>query len=226
MIKLAKLIGTNFGSIYLTIMSLLQGIVISLLVPSMIRYFDISPTPFTDIHLVPYIIMLQIIFTVWHHYVMGVFYLRWFPNLIDTFIPFMISIIQFAMISFLEVDSAVSDIEMDHWILSFGIFMMLGCFAYFAAALRMSAEYYVNMLDMESAREHVKRHSRFHCWAGVSILLQGLFALLIYYLRQPSLLYVSTVLFLIHILVSEYVFVYIIRPPFAKAMGLYDKADI
>lgn len=226
MIKLAKLIGTNFGSIYLTIMSLLQGIVISLLVPSMILYFKTSLHPFSDIHLVPYLIMFQIIFTVWHHYVMGVFYLRWFPNLIDTFIPFMISIIQFAMISFLEIEDSVTDIQLHNWILSFGIFMLLGSFAYFAASFRLRPEYFANMLDMESAKAHVRRNGRFHFWAGVSILGQGLFALLLLMLETPGLLYISPVFFMLHILVSEYVLIYIIRPPFAKALIANDKADI
>lgn len=226
MIKLAKLIGTQFGSIYLTIMSLLQGIVISLLVPSMILYFETSPQPFSDIRLIPFLIMLQIIFTVWHHYVMGVFYLRWFPNLIDTFIPFMMSILQFAMISFLEIDTAVSDIQLQNWILSFGIFMSLGCFAYFAAAVRLKPQYFSNMLDEESAKAHVRRNGRFHFWAGVSILCQGLFAVVILWLDAPGLLYISTSFFLLHILLSEYVFIYIIRPPFAEAMGKYEHADI
>ena len=226
MIKLAKLIGVNFGAIYLTIMSLLQGIVISLLVPSFLQYFDMAPHPFTDIHIVPYLIMLQIIFTVWHHYAMGVFYLRWFPNLIDTFIPFMISILQFTMVSFLEIEDSVSGIALDKWIISFGVFMLLGCFAYFAAYVRLNPEYFTNMMALENAKAHVRRNGRFHFWAGVSILIQGLFALLIALADQPNLLYISLVLFMLHILVSEYVFIYVIRPPFAKAMGEYDQVDI
>ncbi len=226
MIKLAKLIGINFGSIYLTIMSLLQGIVISLLVPSFIRYFEISAQPFSDIRLVPYLIMLQIIFTVWHHYAMGVFYLRWFPNLIDTFIPFMISILQFTMVSFLQTEDSVNDIQLSEWIISYGIFMLLGCFAYFAASVRLHPKYFINMMSLDHAKEHVRRNGRFHFWAGVSILAQGLFALVIAWLDQPDLLYISVVFFMLHILVSEYVFIYIIRPPFAQAMGEYDKTDI
>lgn len=226
MIKLAKLIGTNFGSIYLTIMSLLQGIVISLLMPAMLHYFHSSPNPFTDIHLIPYLIMLQITFTVWHHYVMGVFYLRWFPNIIDTFIPFMISIIQFSMISFLEIDESISDIDLHRWILGFCIFMILGSFAYFAASIRMNPKYYLNMMQLEDAEAHVRRNVRFHFWAGVSILLQGLFAVLIVVLQDPGLLYFSAFFFLLHILVSEYVYIYIIRPPFTQALVSYENADI
>src|SRR5688500_10214080 len=106
MSKKAELAGNYFGAIYLTVISLLQGIALSQLVPEIITYFEIAESPWRNIHLIPFLMMLMIIFVVWHHYAIGIFFLRWFPNIIDTFIPFIISIGQFFLISFLNIEHA------------------------------------------------------------------------------------------------------------------------
>ena len=102
MSKKAEFVNTYFGSIYLTIISLLQGVAIYNLSPYLINYFTSDNIRFTNIYTVPLFLTLFIIFIVWHHYVNGILFLRWFPNIIDALIPFAVSITEFFLISFLE----------------------------------------------------------------------------------------------------------------------------
>jgi hypothetical protein len=95
MSKKAELVGSHFPTIYLTVISLLQGIALSIIVPNFITYLDIVENPWSHVEVIPMVLMLLIIFIVWHHYAIGIFFLRWFPNIIDTIIPFVVSIGQF-----------------------------------------------------------------------------------------------------------------------------------
>ena len=77
MAKKSELVGNYFGTIYLTVISLLQGIVLSQWVPNFITYTKIAENPWTDVHLLPLVLMLLIIFTVWHHYAIGIYLKDW-----------------------------------------------------------------------------------------------------------------------------------------------------
>src|SRR5687767_9997825 len=143
----SELVGNYFGTIYLTVMSLLQGIVLAQLVPSIIRYTELATDPWRDIHLLPLVLMLLIIFTVWHHYAIGIFFLRWFPNIIDTIIPFVISIAQFFLLSFLTISTAVTDIDVHSWMKGYAIIILMGSFAYFGAAWRLDPDLFTNIMS-------------------------------------------------------------------------------
>src|SRR4029453_15656752 len=104
MSKKAELIGSHYPTIYLTVISLLQGIALSQLVPYIIRYLETVENPWTDIH-----VLLFLFIFLWDHYSIGIFFLRLFPNIIDTIIPFIVSIGQFILISFLDFQTSVSD---------------------------------------------------------------------------------------------------------------------
>ena len=62
MSKKAALIGSHFPTIYLTVISLLQGIALSQLVPNIITYVEIVDKPLSNIYILPLALMLLIIF--------------------------------------------------------------------------------------------------------------------------------------------------------------------
>ena len=218
----AELVGSHFPTIYLTVISLLQGIALSQLVPILITYFNIAEHPWTDMHLPPLLLMLMIIFIVWHHYAIGIFFLRWFPNIIDTIIPFFISIGQFFLISFLTIRTSLSDINVDLWTIGYAIFFVLGSSTYFAAAWRIDADLFTNIMSEQNAIIHSNHIRKYFKLAGVLVLFQGLFAFLIIGLGNHQLLWISLLFFIIHLVLTEYLLLSRIKPHFITALDEFD----
>ncbi|MEP6793253.1 MAG: hypothetical protein ABJB16_02925 [Saprospiraceae bacterium] len=222
MYKKAELVSNYFATIYLTFISLLQSVALSQLVPIIITYFEKSEHPMMDIQILPLALMLFIIFIVWHHYAIGIFYLRWFPNIIDTIIPFVVSIGQFFLVSYLTINTSVSDINMDRWTLGFAIFLIVGSFAYFAAAWRIEADLFLNIMSKSNADTHCQYIRKYYNLAGFSILGQGLFAFIIVYAHNNEWLLVSLILFLSHLILSEYFLMRTFKPHFVLAIDEFD----
>lgn len=223
MSKKAELIGSHFPTIYLTIISLLQGIALSQLVPIIITYFEMAEQPWTSIHGLPLLLMLLVIFIVWHHYAIGIFFLRWFPNIIDTIIPFFISIGQFFLVSFLTIKTSVSDMDVETWTKGFSLFIMMGSIAYFSAAWRLDPDSFTNIMSRQNAIEHCRRGKKFYTWSACSVLLQGMFGLLIIWLQREQLLMISFMFLLIHLILSEYLLLKMIKPHFVRALNEFDE---
>lgn len=222
MSRKAELIGSHFPTIYLTVISLLQGIALSQLVPILIVYLEIADQPFLDIHILPLALMLLIIFIVWHHYAIGIFFLRWFPNIMDTIIPFFVSIGQFVLISYLTIGSAVTDIKLDEWSVGFAIFLFMGSGAYLSAALRMESDLFHNLMNAQAAIEHCKKTKKYFLLAAFSIMAQGLFGFLIVFLGNDRLLILSLVFLLAHLILFEYFLLRFIKPNFIHAMDEFE----
>jgi hypothetical protein len=218
MSKKAELIQSHFPTIYLTVISLLQGIALSQLIPILIAFFGMAEHPWMDIHMLPLMLMLLIIFIVWHHYAVGIFFLRWFPNIIDTIIPFMISIGQFFLISFVTIKTSVSDIDVDSFTKGFALFFVLGSFTYFAAAWRTDPDLFTNLMSKPNAVIHCQLVRKYFNIAGWSVLFQGLFALLIFVLGNQQLLWITLIFFIAHISLTEYFLLRKIRPHFDRAV--------
>lgn len=223
MSKKAELVGNYFGTIYLTVISLLQGIALSQLAPNIIKYSELAEQPWSDIRLLPLILMLLIIFNVWHHYAIGIFFLRWFPNIIDTLIPFVISMAQFFLIAHLEITDSLDDIDVHKWMIGFAGIMMLGCFAYFGAVWRLEAVLFTNIMSHEGALKHTALGKKYYMIAGISVLIQGLFATLIVSMRREDLLIISFILFIAHLVLFEYFVLRYIKPHFVRAMDDFDE---
>ncbi|MBK9985177.1 MAG: hypothetical protein IPP15_22940 [Saprospiraceae bacterium] len=136
----------------------MQSVALSQLVPIIITYFAISEHPWTDIQVLPLALMMLIIFIVWHHYAIGIFYLRWFPNIIDTIIPFVVSIGQFFLVSYLTIRTSLLDIDMGRWTVGFAIFLVVGSFAYFAAAWRIEADLFFWLSHCIHAQQRIAPH--------------------------------------------------------------------
>lgn len=222
MSKKSELVGNYFGTIYLTVISLLQGIVLSQLVPNIIAYTKLAVDPWSDIRLIPLVMMLLIIFIVWHHYAIGIFFLRWFPNIIDTTIPFTVSIGQFFLLSYLTIETSVADIQVTSWATGFAVILILGSFAYFGASLRLDAGLFTNIMSLENAVIHRRVSVRYYGWAGVAVLLQGIFALLSVLLGKENWLYISLLFLTAHLVISEYFLLRYVKVHFVNAVDEYD----
>jgi len=225
MSKKAELVGSHFPTIYLTVISLLQGIALSQLVPYIITYFQLTNTPFAHIEILPLILMLLVIFIVWHHYAIGIFYLRWFPNIIDTIIPFVVSVGQFFLMSFLTIEVCISEIDIPSWTKGYSIFLMIGSFAYFAASFRIDADLFTNLMSKANAVIHRDVTKKYFFFAGFSILFQGLFALLIFLMHKESWLVVSLAFFLAHLIIFEYILLHSIKPHFIKSLDEMEEEE-
>lgn len=222
MSKKSELIADYFPNIYLAVISLLQGIALSQLVPIFLTYVEIVKQPWLDIHLVPILLMLLIIFTIWHHYAISIFFLRWFPNYIDTLVPFLIGVAQFILISFLNIKTTLSDMKMDNWILGFAIFLMSGSFPYLAAAWRLEVDLFANIMSKQHAIQHGILTRKYYKWAGYSIFLQGAFVLLIIFFDQEKWLLFSLLLLLAHLVLFEYWLLYRIKPHYLQSMDAFE----
>lgn len=222
MSRKAELIGSHFPTIYLTVISLLQGIALSQLVPIIITYLEITDQPFLDIHILPLALMLLIIFIVWHHYAIGIFFLRWFLNILDTIIPFVVSIGQFVLISYLTIENSIADINLEAWSIGFAIFLMLGSGGYFSAAFRIDPELFHNLMSPQSAIDHCVRTKKYFLFAAFSILAQGLFAYLIVLLGNDRFLLLSLIFLLTHLILFEFFLLHFIKPGFVKAMDDFE----
>ncbi|HOY16646.1 MAG TPA: hypothetical protein PLC89_05120 [Haliscomenobacter sp.] len=222
MTKKSELIADYFPNIYLAVISLLQGIALSQLVPIFLTYVEIAEHPWLDIHLLPILLMLLIIFTIWHHYAISIFFLRWFPNIIDTLVPFLVGVSQFVLISYLNIETSLSDMKMDDWTLGFAIFLMSGSFPYLAAAWRLEVDLFANMMSKKNALRHGELTKKYYKWAGYSIFVQGLFVMLIVLLHQDRWLLFSLILLLSHLLLFEYCLLYRIKPHYVKSMDEFE----
>lgn len=223
MSKKADLVTGYFPNIYLSVTSLLQGIALSQLVPMILIYLRVVPDPWRDIHLLPLALMMLIIFTVWHHYAISIFFLRWFPNIIDTLVPFLIGIGQFVLLSYINIETNVAEIQLEPWTMGYAGFLIAGSFAYISASMRLEAALFDNIMSKEATLVHARLTRKYYLLSGYSILGQGLFALLIGIMHWPYLLWVSLGLMITHLILFEYFLLHSIKPHYVKAMDEYQE---
>jgi hypothetical protein len=225
MSKKAELIGSHFPTIYLTVISLLQGIVLSQLIPNIIKYTEIAEHPWTDVHLLPLLLMLLTIFIVWHHYAIGIFFLRWFPNIIDTIFPFVISIGQFFLLSFLDITNSVNDVQVEAWTMGYALILIMGGLPYFASAWRSDPGLFTNIMSKENAIRHVAVSKKYFSLGGWSTFFQGFVAFVIAIMERYDLLFVSLILLLGHIVLFEFMLLRTVKPQFVKGIDEFDAQE-
>ncbi|HEY6062498.1 MAG TPA: hypothetical protein VIV35_02750 [Chitinophagaceae bacterium] len=193
------------------------------MVPFLISYFISDQSRITDIYTATLFLTLLIIFIVWHHYVNGILYLRWFPNIIDALIPFTVSIAEFFLIAFLEYKGQTSTMNMHGWMRTFTVFLFLGSIAYFAAAVRHDESLFSNIMDKKAAAIHKKNVRWYYTRAGVSMMLQGIFAVFILIVHLNWLLWFSLLFFVLHIVVSEFLHIRRMQPAFEKGISEFQE---
>jgi hypothetical protein len=226
MSKKAELVGSHFPTIYLTVISLLQGISLSQLVPNMLEYINTVDDPWNHIPIVAMLLMLLVIFIVWHHYAIGIFFLRWFPNIIDTIIPFFVSIAQFYLISLLKVEKSIVSMEaVEAWTLGYAAMLIFGSLGYFAASWRIDATLFTNLMSLEHGIIHEVLTRKYFKRAGFSILGQGVFALILYLTDHTDWLMISVILMMSHLVIFEIVLIRSIKPHFMIALDEFEEDE-
>jgi len=224
--KKAELVGSHFPTIYLTVISLLQGISLSQLVPNTLEYLNTAEQPWNHLPIVAMLLMLLVIFIVWHHYAIGIFFLRWFPNIIDTIIPFFVSIAQFYLIGLLKVqDSVVSMDKIEAWTLGYAGMLIFGSLGYFAASWRIDAALFTNLMSLRNAIIHEGVTRKYFKVAGFSILGQGVVALILWMTDHTDWLLLSALLLLIHLVIFEIVLMKSIKPHFIQALDEFEEDE-
>jgi hypothetical protein len=223
MSRKADLLTGYFPNIYLGVTSLMQGLALSQLVPIILTYIDIIEDPWSNIHFIPLVIMLIIIFIVWHHYAISIFYLRWFPNIIDTAVPFIIGMSQFVLIYYLNIKTSIDEIQLEPWTRAYGVFLTLGSFAYISASWRLEPDLFSNIMSEKASFVHASLTKKYYTVSGLSILGQGLFAIVITLVHLDWLLIVSLILLISHLVLFEYFLLHSIKPHYIKAMDEFEE---
>ncbi|HJW31453.1 MAG TPA: hypothetical protein VJ508_19625, partial [Saprospiraceae bacterium] len=129
-------------------------------------------------------------------------------------------------ISYLTIKDSVSDMNLDAWTKGFAVFMVVGAAPYFAAAWRNKAALYTNIMSLENGIIHSRYIRKYYNMAGWSIFIQGVFASFIVFTGMQSLLMVSLVLFLAHLVLSELVILHTIRPHFERSMDEFHENQL
>ena len=220
--KKADLVSNFYSSIYLTFISLLQGIALVLLLPDFITYLKTADHPFTNVSILPFVMTLLVVFVVWHHYTFQVLYIKWFPNILDAILPFGLGIAEFFLISYVTSKAPGTEVDIDGWIKTYAAFHFLGSLAYFGL-MRND----VNLVTHIMSRHHANRLYQYNKNLGIilgcSLLIQTLYALLIVVLHAEGLLWFSLLFYLLHIACAEYYVTTRTKPLFIKAIEEFDE---
>jgi hypothetical protein len=222
--KKAELVNNFYSSIYLTFISLLQGIALVLLLPEFITYLRTTHNPFSYFTILPFILSLLIVFTIWHHYTFQVLYLKWFPNIIDAILPFGIAITEFFLVSFLTFKTSGSKIDVEGWTKTFAAFLFLTSFAYLGI-LRNDINLFQNIMTRKNTLLHNKHNRNIGIILCCYMLFQALFASIIFTFHLERFLWISLILFLLHISYTEYYVTTKIKPFFIKAIEEYEDEE-
>lgn len=114
-----------FPSIYLTLVSIIQSLALGYLLSSLKdsqQFWTLNSESL--IAWLQIAAMCQIIFLIWHEYVVGVISFQWVLGISDSIIPFGFGISQFALISFINPSTLYL------WLYSMGVLNGIALFAY------------------------------------------------------------------------------------------------
>src|SRR5437764_323407 len=173
--KKAELVSNFYSSIYLTLISLLQGIALVLLLPEFITYLRTTHNPFSYFTILPFILTLLIVFTIWHHYTFQVLYLKWFPNIIDAILPFIIAITEFFLVSFVTFKTSGGKVDVEGWTKTFAAFLLMTSFAYLGI-FRNDVNLFQNIMTKRNALIHNKFNRKIGIILCIYMLIQASFA--------------------------------------------------
>jgi hypothetical protein len=190
------LIEGHFPAIYLTIIALVQGIALSELVKSALDCAMLDR----------FYIAFAVVFLVWHHYMYGVIYLRWFPGMLDTFLPLLLGVTQFLSISAVKEDNPFK------WLFFLSLFFFSGALAYLNAAVRAKSMLFYHYGN-EISIKYSKLIFRCHVSASAICLLQFfLICLIAFNIVNYVWIYLVAVLLIVHITGYEIYYLRKIKP--------------
>jgi len=214
-----EIIENVFTPIYLTVIALIQGIALSLLIQKIVLNLETDEIFYWK----RYVVGGVIIFSVWHHYMYTVIYLRWFPDVLESLLPLSIGVSEIFM-------AELSNNAPEQWLLSVMSVFFFGGFAYFNAAFKIRPLFFEERINSSSdAEKHCKNISICHGVAGIFCILHAFFLLSFALCFSSSNLYTCfmyLVLFycIIHVVVYELYYSLIIRPHFREAIK-YRKSE-
>jgi hypothetical protein len=222
--KKADLVGNFYSSIYLSFISLLQGIALVLLLPDFITHLKTSEHPLTDVRTLPFVITLLVVFIIWHHYTFQVLYVKWFPNILDAILPFGIGIAEFFLISYLTSKTPGTEIDLEGWTKTYASFHFLGSFAYFGL-MRNDVNLVTHIMNKQNAMKLYEHNKSLGIRLGFYLLFQAFFALLIVLMHSYQLLWFTLLFFILHIAYAEHYVTTRTKPLFIKAIEEFEENE-
>ena len=111
----------TWESIYLTLISIVQGVVFSYFLYQLVIYSK----DFALYNWLFSLITFIVIVLVWHEYVTGTVAFRWSPGILDSVIPFLMGVFQIYAIEYIYIPE-----EKGEWFFSMYLFLMMGAIAY------------------------------------------------------------------------------------------------
>lgn len=195
----AKIIDRYFSTIYLTLIALLQSVAIAFLVQNFVSVLIETGFNFNHVFWRRYLFSLIIIFTVWHHYMYGILYTKWFPNFWDSCLPFSLGVFEIFMVAL------SSHPPVKYWFLSsFGV-CISGSLIYLNSVLKIKPELFTNIMEKAESQKHCK-NMRFllSCSALSTFLLSLIFLNLFLFDQMDVLINFAIYWILIQILLYEF----------------------
>lgn len=199
-----------FASVYLTITSLIQGIVLA-------RGVEVAVTTSAPNDFVwqVFAVNFLVILVVWHHYMYGALYMRWDPNIVDSLVPLLLGIAQFVMVQYSKPLNV-------WWFCPTMVIASVGGFAYWYSLRRTEAKFLP-----EDCGCRTKYKAGLKWLSGMAAGVCGvwlLFCLCVFvWLRWTGVggvphwsLDVMMALLILHVVAYECLFHYKIRPIFEK----------
>lgn len=175
-----SLITNYFVSCYLALISLLQGIAIYLFTDYCFEYIFMPQTSMISISLSQIFFIIIIMCFMWHHYVLGVIYLRWIPGILDTIIPIFLGVFELSMImqTFIITNDKMQNITRFEYnkynIMIIGILLIIAGFAYLNASIKHNAKYLKNIIkNSHHSKNYSKKIKTLHYSMGSLCLLWG-----------------------------------------------------
>lgn len=225
------LVENHFSAIYLTMIALIQGIVLSTLAGGIgedimqsvqqiegqsdnnlyFLYIFLKEYPWER-----YITAFLVIFLVWHHYMYGVIYLRWFPGVLDTLLPLLLGITQFLSIRMIRESNP------SMWLFFLSLFFLFGALAYSNAAIKTKAPFFSCYFGNEISIKYSKLITRTHGLAGISCFFLSILILLAT-LRGMNQVGWIAVLLIVHISLYEIFYLMKIKPYYIFMLKEKDK---
>ncbi|MEQ8213542.1 MAG: hypothetical protein ABRQ35_06570 [Smithellaceae bacterium] len=212
------------GTVYLTAIALFQGIALALLTNYFIAFLfldlsDRSSSDYTGVcgH---YIFTVMAVFTIWHHYIYRILYLKWFPNIWDTVIPFSLGVSEISMILLLgkinEPEKVPINIIINYWYCSAGMLCICGIFAYLHGTKKADPKLYPAIF-LYDIRAFLKSLKLAYMVASVFCAITGILFFLIASKVAPYwCFYKILVIFSIQIIWYEFYHCRKIKPVFLK----------
>lgn len=217
--KIDKNIYEFSGTVYLTAIALFQGIALALLLNYFVGFWvqNLDAKSLSELFRGRgryFIFSGMAIFTIWHHYVYRILYLKWFPSIWDTIIPFSLGTFEILMILLLK---HIMDIKIvSYWCYSASLLSFCGVAAYGHGIIIADPKRYPPSL-LVNARALYKSLKIIYAIAAVVCEIMGIsFFFMANKRLSGDWCYFILSLFFVHIIVYEFCHWLIIKPAFLE----------